>query len=107
VAVLTPHVEEIGQVAARISRFDLLLDSLQELKDHFANLETDLAGVVARLEKRIDELEEFHIEEEAISRERIAHRARQLARWQAVAIGCSALGGVAAAMGGLHVVGVL
>jgi molecular chaperone GrpE (heat shock protein) len=102
VAVLTPTVEETGQVSARVSRFDLLLDSLAELRDRFANLETDLAGVVNRLESRIDELEEFHLEEVAKSRVRVSDRARQLARWQFVSIGCGALGGLAGALSFLN-----
>lgn len=92
-------------LAARVSRFDLLLDRFSDLKDEMDGVRTDLSGIVTRLDTRVDELERFHIAETASARERVAIRTAELARWQKLAIWVGSASGIVGAAGGIFSLG--
>lgn len=102
----TPHVVEVSTaLTARISRFDMLLDRVEDLKDELGNLRNDLAGVAVRLDKRVDELEGWHRDEQTETKLRLGERTRQLRRWQIVSLAVGSVGGLVGSAGGVYALG--
>lgn len=103
----TPFSVEL--LARRMEAYEnRLLGAIERFDKRIADAVRDLRADIKRfhddIDKRVDELEEWHLMDTAITGERIAQRALGDRRWVRVSIAVGVLGGIVGVLGGLHVI---
>jgi transposase len=90
--------EEDWIIPAILKRIERLEDRLERAIDR---LERMLGRTREEVGERVDELEQFHIEDRTEARLRIDQRTQQLHRWQLVSIGVGVIAALIAAATGI------